>query len=105
MDNKSDYQLLIMKAVIESNRQDYDNKNKKLAEDLTAMTASMVDQIKISKSSPSIFQSLRILTLQSLLTRSLYHWRVGIIRKMVARGLSNMRSSNKKYINSSSRKN
>ena len=45
MDNKSDYQLLIMKAVIESNRQDYDNKNKKLAEDLTAMPASMVDQI------------------------------------------------------------
>ena len=32
MDNKSDDQLLIMQAKIESNRQDYDEKTQKLTE-------------------------------------------------------------------------
>ena len=33
MDKKSDNQLLIMQATIDSNRQDYDEKTKKLTED------------------------------------------------------------------------
>ena len=52
MDNKSDYQLLIMQDTIEEKRQDYDEKTKNTTEDLTSMITSMVDQIKISKSSP-----------------------------------------------------
>ena len=52
MNNKSDEQLLIVKATIEANRQDYDEKMKNLTEDLTAMITSMMDQIKISKYSP-----------------------------------------------------
>ena len=45
MDNKSDDQLLIMQATIESKRLDSDNKIKKLTEYLTGMIASMMDQI------------------------------------------------------------
>ena len=52
MDNKSDYQLLIMQATVESNKQDYDEKIKKLTADLTGMIASMMGQIKTSKTSP-----------------------------------------------------
>ena len=52
MDNKLDGQLLIMKATIEANRQYYDEKMKKVTEDLTEMITSMMDQINISKSSP-----------------------------------------------------
>ena len=52
MDNNSDYQLLIMQATIESNKQDYDEKMKKLTTDLTGMIASMMYQIKMFKSSP-----------------------------------------------------
>ena len=51
MDNKSYDQLLTMKATIESNSQYYDEKMKKLTEDLTPMIASMMDQMKIPKSS------------------------------------------------------
>ena len=49
MDNKSDYQLLIMTAMIETNRQDYEEKMKNLTEDLTEIIASTMDKIKISK--------------------------------------------------------
>ena len=52
MDNNSDYQLLIMQAIIESNNQYSDDKIKKLTADLTGIIGSMMDQIKISKSSP-----------------------------------------------------
>ena len=52
MDNKSDYQLLLMQATFESNKQDSDENMKKLTTDLTGMIASMMDQIKFSKSSP-----------------------------------------------------
>ena len=41
-----------MQATIESNKQDSDDKMKKLTSDLTGMIASMMDQIKMSKSSP-----------------------------------------------------
>ena len=41
-----------MQDTIESNKQDYDEKMKKLASDLTGMIASMMDQINIYKSSP-----------------------------------------------------
>ena len=51
MYNKSDDKLLIMQDTIEANMQYYDEKMEKLAEDLTSMITSMVDQIKISKSS------------------------------------------------------
>ena len=53
MDKKSYEQLLIMPATIESNKQDYDEKMKKITEDITSMITSMMDQIKISKSSPN----------------------------------------------------
>ena len=49
LDNKSYDQLLIMKATIEANRKYSDDKMKNLIEDLTAMTTSMMNQIKISK--------------------------------------------------------
>ena len=52
MDNKSDDQLLIREDNIESNSQYYDDKAKKTTEELTPMVASMIDQIKISKSPP-----------------------------------------------------
>ena len=55
MDNKSDEQLLTMQAIIEANRQESDEKMKKLSEDLKAMITStiikMIDQINISKTS------------------------------------------------------
>ena len=51
MDKKSDDQLLIIQARIEANRQNSYDKMKNIKEDLTAMIASMMDQIKISKSS------------------------------------------------------
>ena len=49
MDNKSDEKLLIVQAKIEANRQDYDEKIKKLTEDLTEIIASIMDHIKFSK--------------------------------------------------------
>ena len=52
MDNNSDDQLLIMKSTIDSKSQDSDEKMKNITEDLTAMIASMMDQIKMPKSSP-----------------------------------------------------
>ena len=52
MDNKSYNQLLIMIDTIEANRKDYDDKMKNLTEYLTEIIASMMDQIKIYKSSP-----------------------------------------------------
>ena len=42
-------QLLTMQAMIDFNSQDYDDKTKKLAEDLTEMIASRMYQIKMSK--------------------------------------------------------
>ena len=52
MDKKSDDHILIVQDTIESNRQDYDEKMKKLTEYFTEMIVSMMDQSKISKSSP-----------------------------------------------------
>ena len=48
MDKRSDYQLFTMHATIDSNRQYYDEKMKKLTEYLTEMITSMMDQIQIS---------------------------------------------------------
>ena len=39
MDNKSDYQLLIIQVTIEANIQDYDDKMNNIIEYLTAMIA------------------------------------------------------------------
>ena len=52
MDDKSDGYLLIMQARIKGNRKYSDEKMKNLTEYLTAMTAPMIDQIKISRYSP-----------------------------------------------------
>ena len=52
MDERSDEQILIMKSIIESTRQDSDDEMKNLTEDLIAMTASIMDRIKSSKYSP-----------------------------------------------------
>ena len=52
MYNKSDDHLLIMQDIIEANRQDSDEKMKKITEHLTAIIASMMDQIKIYKLLP-----------------------------------------------------
>ena len=49
MYNKSDDQFLAIKATIECSRQDYDDKIKKVTEDLTAIITSMMDQIKTLK--------------------------------------------------------
>ena len=53
MDNKSNEHLLIIQAMIESNRQDFNDKMKDIIEELTAMIASMMDHIKIPKYSPN----------------------------------------------------
>ena len=47
MDKKSDDQLLIMQAMIESNRKNSNEEMKKIKEDLTELIASMKDKIKI----------------------------------------------------------
>ena len=47
MDNKSDDQLLSMKAMIEATRKKSNEKMKKIKEDLTELIASMKDKIKI----------------------------------------------------------
>ena len=52
MDRNSDEQLLVMQATIDSNRQDYDKKMKKLTADLTSMIKSIMDQIIFLTSSP-----------------------------------------------------
>ena len=49
MDNNPDNQLRTMQATIEANRKYYNEKMKKLSQDLTGMIVSMKDQIKISK--------------------------------------------------------
>ena len=59
MDNKSDDQLLNMKATIEANRKDSDEKMKNTTEDCTAIITSMMEQIKISKSSSDNKDSLK----------------------------------------------
>ena len=45
MDSKSYDQLLITQSTFEANRQDFDEKIKKLTEYLTEMIASMTDHI------------------------------------------------------------
>ena len=52
-----------------------------------------------------IHQSIRVLPLCSQLTRGVHHWKVDILQKLVACGLSNMISSHQNYMNSSSRHN
>ena len=41
-----------MQSKIESNKKDYDEKMKNLTQDLTGMIASVMDHIKMLKSSP-----------------------------------------------------
>ena len=52
MDNKSYDQILVIQAYIESNRKYYNERMKKLTEDLTKMIAPMMYQIKYSEYSP-----------------------------------------------------
>ena len=53
MDNKSYDQILVIQAYIESNRKYYNERMKKLTEDLTKMIAPMMYQIKYSEYSPA----------------------------------------------------
>ena len=53
MDNKSDEQVIIMEATIDATIKHYDEKRKKLTEELTSMIASMMDHIKDLKYSPN----------------------------------------------------
>ena len=96
-----------MQAIIEANRQDSGEKMKNPTEGLTAIITSMMDQINMSKSSPyhNFYQRLRILPLWYLLTICPNNWKVDIQQKLVACGLSNMRSDHQNSINSSSRQN
>ena len=52
LDNNLDEHSLIMKSTIEANRKDSYDKIKNLTEYLKAMIASMMGQMKISKTSP-----------------------------------------------------
>ena len=47
MDNKSYDQLLIMQAMIESNKQDSDEKMKNITVEITGIITSMMDHIEI----------------------------------------------------------
>ena len=50
MDNKSDEQLIIMQATIDTNRQDYDEKMKKQDNkiySITALIGKIMDKIRI----------------------------------------------------------
>ena len=58
-----------------------------------------------NKSGIWIHQIPRILPLWSLLTRSIYHWKVDILQKIVACLISNMISSHQNSIKYSSKKN
>ena len=104
-------QFLIMEATIESNKQQSDEKMKNLTEDLKSMTTSTIKStmghMNINKFSPgqNNHQILRTLPLWSQLTGELHHWTVDIIRKLVACGISNMRSDHQNSMKSSSRQN
>ena len=91
MDNKSDDQLLIMQARIEANRQGFDKKIKNLTEELT----------EINKGSPKAHYHNTVVPANKKALR----WKVGILQKMVAHRISNMRSYQHNYLNCLSRHN
>ena len=90
--------------MIESNRQDSDEKTKKLTEDLTSMIASMMDHIKESISSPNKKDSPNSQDPTTVVpaNKKAPPLEVGHSTKMVACGISKMRSSHQNYMNSSS---
>ena len=95
MDNNSYDQLLIIKDKIESNRQYYDEKVKIPIEALISMITSMMDQIKFRDPyhTGRIHRSLSFLPLWYRILRGIHHLKVDILQKMVACGISNMRSA------------
>ena len=95
MDNKSGDQLLIIQDTIEANRKDYDEKTKKITEYLTAMITSMMDYIKISKSSPDKKDSSKDQdpTTVVLAKKRAPSLESGHSEKLVECRLSNMRSA------------
>ena len=107
MNNKSYEQLLITQATIESSGQDSDEKMNNLTGYPTAMITSIMDHIKMSKSSPDQKESPKAQDPNTVarLTRLIHHWKVDIIRKLVACGLSNTRSDHQSSMNSRSRQN
>ena len=107
MNNKSDDHLPVIKAKIEANRKDYDEKIMKLTEYLTEMISSMMDQIKISKFSPDNKDSPKAQDTTTLAPDNNRDLPLegGHSTKMVACGLSNMTSARQNYMNSSSRHN
>ena len=93
-----------MQATIDSTRQDYDEKMNKIAEEPTEIIVSMMDQIKISK--PSLVnkyspKSQHPTTLVLAKKRS-PPLEGGHSTKLMACGLSNMRSDHQNYMNYSS---
>ena len=105
LDNKSDDHLLIVQGTIESSRQDSDKKAKNLTEDLIEMIASMMDQIKILKSSPDKKDSPKAQDPNTVVpdNNKSPPLEGGHYKRMVACGLSNIKSAQQKYINSSLR--
>ena len=104
MYNKAGGQLLVIQDMIEDNRQYSDEKMKSLIVDLTAMITSMMDQITFSKSSPDKKDAPKDQYPTTVVTANKKSPPLeGVCyTKLVACGLSNMRSANQNYINSSS---
>ena len=90
-----------MKATIEPNRKYSDEKTKNITEDLTAIITSMMDKIKISKYSPEQKDSPKAQNPTTVVPANKRDppLEYGNYKKMVACGLSNMRSAHKNYMN------
>ena len=110
MDNKSDDQFLIIRAIIDANMKESDEKmniyDSKI-DNLMALMENMMDQIQISNFSPG-----KIASPKSQDTNTVVHGNKkaptlegGFSTKMVAYGISNTRSTHQNSMNSSSRHN
>ena len=114
MAKKSDEQLIIIQAAIEtkkqelkaemkSNKKDSDEKMTQFTENLNILTAFMMDQTNISKSSQTHKYTLTLWNLPqwSQITRGLHHFKGDTLPKLVACGPSNMRSDRQNSMSSS----
>ena len=106
-EKNSDERLLIVQATIESNRQDSDEKMKKLTEDLKGRITSMMDKIAIPESSPDHKDSPKVQYPTTVVpaNRRDPPFDGGHSTKFVTCGLSNMRSAHQHSMNSSSKHN
>ena len=73
-----------MQATIEANRQYYDEKMMNLIEELTEIITSMMDQIKISESSPDKKDTTKAHDTTTLVptNKKVHHWKVEIIQNI-----------------------